>query len=89
MSAEELAERCFNARNTFYRFGSIFSRALNLKSNCRDLRSAAIYFWLNFFSGSEMQKRQGLPLGTGFEGDEDDCQTAGPVLMNTLQERSA
>ncbi len=89
MSAEELAERCFKARNAFYRFGSILSRAMNLKSNCRDLRSAAIYFWLNFFSGSEMQKRQGLPLGTGFPGDEDDGQTAGPVPMDTLQEHGA
>jgi radical SAM superfamily enzyme YgiQ (UPF0313 family) len=70
MSAEELARRCFEARNTFYRFGSILSRARDLQSNCRDLCSAAMYFWLNLFSGREMRKRQGLPLGVGFEGDE-------------------
>ncbi len=69
MSADELAERCFEARNTFYRFGSILSRACDLKSNCRDFRSAAIFFWLNLFSGRETRRRQGLPLGAGFEGD--------------------
>ncbi len=71
MTAEELAERCFEARNAFYRFGSILSRARDLQSNCRDLRSAALYFGLNLFSGREMRKRQGLPLGTGFEEGDD------------------
>jgi radical SAM superfamily enzyme YgiQ (UPF0313 family) len=69
MSAAELAERCFAARTAFYRFGSIVSRAWDFKSNCRNLRSAASYFWLNLFSGNQMRRRQGLPLGTGFETD--------------------
>jgi len=83
MSAEELAERCFAARNTFYRFGSILARARDLKSNCPDVRSAARYFWLNLFSGREMRRRQGLPLGVGFEDDNDHCRAADPVLMDS------
>ena len=67
MSAEELAERCFQARRDFYRFGSIIHRACDLRANCRNLHSAAAFFWLNFFSGRQMQKRQGLPLGEGFD----------------------
>ena len=85
MSAEELADRCFQARNAFYRLGSILSRARDLKSNCRDLRGAASYFWLNLFSGREMRRRQGLPLGTGFEDDEDDCQAADRVPTGGFQ----
>lgn len=89
MSAEELAERCYEARNTFYRLGSILARARDLKSNCRDLRSTAGYFWLNLFSGRQMRRRQGLPLGTGFEGDEDDDQTKGLAPMGRFQEGDA
>ena len=78
MSAKELAERCFWARREFYRFGSVLSRACDVKGNCRDLRAAMTYLWLNLFSGREMRRRQGLPLGTGFDGDvgDDDCTSA-------------
>lgn len=69
MSAEELAQRCFDARTAFYRFGSILHRATNVRSNCHDLRSAATYFWLNAFSGKQMRARQGLPLGSGFDDE--------------------
>jgi radical SAM superfamily enzyme YgiQ (UPF0313 family) len=85
MSAEELADRCFEARNAFYRFSSIVARARDLKSNCRDLYGAASYFWLNLFSGREMQKRQGLPLGEGFD-DEDDCPLLNPATSGSLLE---
>ena len=68
MSAEELAGRCYRARCDFYRLGSIFQRAWDFKSNCRTLRSATRYWVLNLFSAREARKRQGLPLGKGFDG---------------------
>ena len=93
MSAEELAERCYQARRTFYRFGSILARACDVKGNCGNLRAAATYFWLNMFSGREMRKRQGLPLGTGLDGldggDEDGNRTSGLVLRNRREEAAA
>jgi radical SAM superfamily enzyme YgiQ (UPF0313 family) len=67
MSAEELAERCFRARQAFYRFGSVCTRAWDFRANLRDPRSAALYFWLNAFSAGEARQRQGLPIGTGFD----------------------
>ncbi len=66
MSAEELAQKCYEARQTFYKFGSIMHRACDLRANCSDMLTAARYFWLNMFSGREMRKRQNLPLGEGF-----------------------
>jgi radical SAM superfamily enzyme YgiQ (UPF0313 family) len=87
MSAKELAERCYQARREFYRFGSIAARACDVKGNCGNLRAAATYLWLNFFSGREMRKRQGLPLGAGFDGgDRDGGHTSGLVLRNRQEE---
>lgn len=67
MSAEELAQRCYDARTRFYRLGSVVARGWDFRCNCRDPRSAAMYLWLNLFSGGQMRKRQGLPLGEGFD----------------------
>jgi radical SAM superfamily enzyme YgiQ (UPF0313 family) len=83
MSAGELSTRCFEARKKFYRFGSTLRRACDLKSNCRGLLDSADYFWLNLFSGREMRKRQGLPLGDGFE---DDASADLPKLNNHVAE---
>ena len=88
MSAEELARRCYQARNDFYRLGSILSRACDLKSNCNSLRNAAVYMGVNLFSGREIRKRQGLPLGEGF--DDSLCPAPGqPILDPQLVRVSA
>lgn len=82
MSADELAQRCFAARSEFYRLSSVLYRARDLKSNCQDIRSSATYFWLNLFSAREMRRRQGLPLGDGFEDDpviEQPAQLIAPT----------
>ena len=67
MTAEELARRCYEARNEFYRLGSVMSRATDRRTNCADMRAAISYFWVNLFSGREARKRQGLPLGDGMD----------------------
>lgn len=74
MSAEELAQRCYQARSDFYRFSSILTRACDLRSNCNGLRSAATYLGVNLFSGRETRKRQGLPLGEGFDDASFELQ---------------
>ncbi|NQU24646.1 MAG: B12-binding domain-containing radical SAM protein [Candidatus Nealsonbacteria bacterium] len=68
MTAEQLAQRCYKARRDFYRFGSVMTRAMDLRANCADVRAAISYLWINLFSGREARKRQGLPLGEGLEG---------------------
>jgi len=71
MPADELARRCYRARTAYYRLGSVLRRAWDRKCNCRGLPSAVRYFWLNLFSGREASKRQGLPLGEGFDEQEE------------------
>lgn len=80
MSAEQLASKCFAARQDFYRWGSVVRRAWDFKSNCRDVRSTAIYWWANLFSGRQMRARQGLPLGQGFN-DEATMPVMPEVLV--------
>lgn len=87
MSAEELAQRCYQARSDFYRFGSILSRARDLKSNCKSPRSAATFLGVNLFSGREMRKRQGLPLGEGFDDSRLELQPS-PALADEPAEVS-
>jgi len=70
MTAEQLTRQCYEARKEFYRFGSVMSRATDLRANCADLRAAVSYFWVNLFSRREARKRQGLPLGDGMEGGQ-------------------
>jgi radical SAM superfamily enzyme YgiQ (UPF0313 family) len=89
MSAEELATRCFQARQEFYRLGSVLTRACDMKSNCRGFRAAATYLWLNLFSGREMRKRQGLPLGAGFDEENIDGGSMSERLLQTRQTEDA
>jgi len=74
MTAEQLAQRCYEARRDFYRFGSVMTRAMDLRANCADVRAAISYFWLNLFSGREAKKRQGLPLGEGLDREHQHGQ---------------
>jgi radical SAM superfamily enzyme YgiQ (UPF0313 family) len=74
IDAEELAEQCQRAREEFYRLRSVLYRATAVRNNCRDPAAAAAYFWLNLFSGREMRRRRGLPLGRGMDGETADEQ---------------
>jgi len=63
MSPEELAENCFDARREFYSYSSIFHRMQDMKANLKDFSNAAYFFWVNLFSGKEVARRQGWPIG--------------------------
>lgn len=95
MSAEELAERCYQARREFYRVGSILARACNFKSNCASLMNAATYLYLNYFSRKESRKRQWLPLGEGFDDGRDKnhnvdgISSSMPVIASGLEQEDA
>ncbi len=70
MSSEELAYNCFEARKEFYSFGSVFHRMQDLKANLKDFSNAAYFFWVNLFSGREVKRRQGWPIGEIIEPSE-------------------
>ncbi len=63
MTANELTEGCFRARDTFNRYSSIFSRMFDRNSNFKSLRNLSIYISANFMNRKEMHKKQGQPLG--------------------------
>ncbi len=64
MSAEDLSRACLRARQQFYSVRSI-SQRFDARSNCHGVSMLWNYILYNFFSGREVDKRQGLPLGKG------------------------
>jgi radical SAM superfamily enzyme YgiQ (UPF0313 family) len=65
MTAGQLTEGCYRARLAFNRYGSIFRRALDWKSNCQNPYRLGIYLLANLISRREILRKQGLPLGDG------------------------
>ncbi len=63
MSPEELSENCFEARKAFYDYRSIGKRLMEFKANSKSLVNAGYFSWVNLFSGREVNKRQGWPIG--------------------------
>ena len=70
MTPDELAENCFEARKDFYSYGSIFHRMQDRKANLKDFSNAAYFYWVNLFSGKEVARRQGWPIGNEIESSE-------------------
>ncbi|MBE7552467.1 MAG: B12-binding domain-containing radical SAM protein [Anaerolineales bacterium] len=63
MTAEQLTEGCFWARQQFNAYGSILKRALDFKTNCRDPYRLGLYLASNVVSRREILKKQGRGLG--------------------------
>lgn len=63
MTASELTDGCFRARDTFNKYGSIFSRMFDRNANIKSLKNFAIYISANLLNRKEIHKKQGQPLG--------------------------
>jgi radical SAM superfamily enzyme YgiQ (UPF0313 family) len=63
MTADQLTEGCFRARRQFNEYNSIFKRALDFKTNCRDPYRLGLHLASNFVSRREILKKQGRRLG--------------------------
>lgn len=63
MTADELSELGFKCRKEFNTPKSIFSRALDLKTNMRSLYRLAVYMAYNPLFRKEVYKKQGMILG--------------------------
>ena len=64
MTAEELHERCLEARRAFYSYRSTVSRGFsNIKGNCGSIKKATTFLYVNHLLRREINERDGLPLG--------------------------
>jgi len=61
MTAEELTEGCFRARQAFNRYSSVFKRATG---NCHSLHHLGLYLAANWVSRQEIYRKQGVRLGS-------------------------
>jgi radical SAM superfamily enzyme YgiQ (UPF0313 family) len=63
MTAEQVKDRCVEARQAFYGFRSIFRRSLDFQVNASGLFMWAHFFSINLLFRSEVLKRKDFPLG--------------------------
>ncbi|MBI5017961.1 MAG: B12-binding domain-containing radical SAM protein [Deltaproteobacteria bacterium] len=69
LSAQEVADRCVEARSAFFGVGSILRRALDFQVNCASPFMGASFLGINYLMRREVLQRRGLPLGDeGFRG---------------------
>ncbi len=67
MSAETLAEKCFECRNQFYNYSSTFKRMFDLKANFKSPYQGIVYLAANLISKKGITQRQYWPIGQGDE----------------------
>jgi radical SAM superfamily enzyme YgiQ (UPF0313 family) len=63
MTADQLTEGCFRARRQFNTYNSIFKRALDFRTNCRDPYRLGVHLISNLVSRREILRKQGRQLG--------------------------
>jgi len=63
MTPEQLEKGCYDIRTRFNSFYSIFKRALNFKSNLRNVFNIFIFFTANYITRKEVSKKQGIAFG--------------------------
>lgn len=80
MSAETLAEKCFELRTKFYSYSSTFKRMFDFKANCKGPYQSLIYLAANLVSKKGIAQRQYWPIGSVVSREElnEDRQTIYP-----------
>jgi radical SAM superfamily enzyme YgiQ (UPF0313 family) len=63
MTAEQVKQRCIEARQSFYGIPSIFRRSMDFQVNASGLFMWAHFFSINLLFRSEVLKRKDFPLG--------------------------
>lgn len=72
MTADQLTAGCFRARCQFNAYRSIVKRALDVRTNCRNLYRLGLHLSSNIVSRREILRKQGQPLGESIT-----CQVSG------------
>jgi radical SAM superfamily enzyme YgiQ (UPF0313 family) len=65
LGPDELEELCLDARKQFYSWGSMGQRFWDRKANLRNPLMAGVYMGLNLQAHFDIDRRQGLRLGSG------------------------
>ncbi len=63
MTAEELADGCYSARQKYFKLTTIVKRIFDHKTNLRSLFNARMYMLLNYLSYNDGLKKQDILLG--------------------------
>jgi len=63
LTAQQITDLCFKHRRLFYHPLSVFKRGVDFKANCKNLFMAALFFYQNFATRRDVERRQFLPLG--------------------------
>jgi radical SAM superfamily enzyme YgiQ (UPF0313 family) len=63
ISAEQVKERCIEARQTFYSLRSILRRGMDFRVNCGNWFMWSHFFSINWLFRSEVMQRKDFPLG--------------------------
>ncbi len=63
MTAQQLRDECLEARHQFYRWSGIVRRMSNVRGNLNSPAKAAAYLYINGRLRSEIDEKDGLPLG--------------------------
>jgi radical SAM superfamily enzyme YgiQ (UPF0313 family) len=63
MTAEQVKQRCIEARQAFYSFPSIFKRSLDPQVNARNWFMWSSFFTINLMFRGEVMQRKDFPLG--------------------------
>jgi len=63
MTAEQVKQRCIEARQAFYGYSSILRRGFDFQVNGRNLFMWAHFFSINLMFRSEVLQRKDFPLG--------------------------
>src|SRR5258708_36237098 len=63
MTAEQVKQRCIEARQQFYGINSIFKRGLDFKVNSRNWFMWSHFFSINLLFRAEVLQRKDFPLG--------------------------
>ena len=63
ITAQQVKDRCIEARQGFYGFRSIFQRGLDFKVNAKNWFMWSHFFSINLLFRSEVLQRKNFPLG--------------------------
>jgi len=63
LTAQQVSDLCFKYRRFFYNPLSVFKRGVDFRANCKNFFMATLFFYQNFATRRDVERRQLLPLG--------------------------
>jgi radical SAM superfamily enzyme YgiQ (UPF0313 family) len=85
ISAAELEAACLWARREFYSWSSIGERVRDWRANSSSLAMLGVFLGLNLSSHFDIDLRQGLQLGAGRDGTQDNHEPLRVPACHTIR----